>query len=156
MVQIWYMDKSQDDLRYPCGLEPSLQQLCQLGIDIITIHKNKLPDYEEKVKIKDVFLGAFALGCKICYSLDDSGYYYERDKEDSWIQMGTTSLEIKRCLLLGKKNCVTAVWMFVEEPLWTAYSRSADHVHAQGQYMKLLAQAARGASWVLLHSLERS
>ena len=55
------------------------------------------------MKRKDVFLGAFALGCKICYSLDDSGYYYERDKEDSWIQMGTTSLEIKRCLLLGKK-----------------------------------------------------
>ena len=55
------------------------------------------------MKRKDVFLGAFALGCKICYSLDDSGYYYERDKEDSWIQMGTTSLEIKRCLLLGRK-----------------------------------------------------
>lgn len=32
MVQIWYMDKSQDDLSYPCGLEPSLQQLCQLGV----------------------------------------------------------------------------------------------------------------------------
>ena len=57
---------------------------------------------------------------------------------------------------LDEKSCVTAVWMFVEEPLWTAYSRSADHVHAQGQYMKLLAQAARSASWVLLHSLERS
>ena len=55
------------------------------------------------VKRKDVFLGAFALGCKICYSLDGSGYYYERDKEDSWIQMVTISLEIKRCLLLGKK-----------------------------------------------------
>ena len=32
MVHIWHMDKSQDDLRYPCGLEPSLQQLCQLGV----------------------------------------------------------------------------------------------------------------------------
>ena len=57
---------------------------------------------------------------------------------------------------LDEKSCVTAVWMFVGEPLWTAYSRSADHFRAQGQYMKLLAQTARGASWVLLHSLERS
>ena len=42
------------------------------------------------VKRKDVFLGAFALGCKICYSLDGSGYYYERDKEDSWTYLPDT------------------------------------------------------------------
>ena len=60
------------------------------------------------------------------------------------------------CFTLDEKNCVTIVWMFVGEPVWTAYSQSAYHFHAQGQYMKLLAQTARSASWVLLHSSLRS
>ncbi|KAB0337745.1 hypothetical protein E2I00_010213, partial [Balaenoptera physalus] len=36
MVQVWYMEESQDDLRWPPGLEPScpvlLEQLHQLGV----------------------------------------------------------------------------------------------------------------------------
>ena len=37
------------------------------------------------------------------------------------------------CFTLDEKNCVTIVWMFVGEPVWTAYSQSAYHFHAQGQ-----------------------
>nr|XP_033719617.1 1,2-dihydroxy-3-keto-5-methylthiopentene dioxygenase-like [Tursiops truncatus] len=53
-------------------------------MDIITICKDKLPNYEEKIKM--FYEEYLHLDDEIRYILDGSGYFNVRDKEDSYNQ----------------------------------------------------------------------
>ncbi|KAB0406576.1 hypothetical protein E2I00_010385, partial [Balaenoptera physalus] len=83
-------------------------------VDVITIYKDKLPNYEEKIKM---FCEVhWHLDVEIRYVLDGSGCF------DGFF--GSTLDE----------NYVKVMRLFVGEPVWVAQSQLADQFEARGQY----------------------
>ncbi|XP_032352848.1 1,2-dihydroxy-3-keto-5-methylthiopentene dioxygenase isoform X4 [Camelus ferus] len=116
-------------------------------MDIITICKDKLPNYEEKIKM--FYEEHLHLDDEIRYILDGSGYFDVRDKEDKWVRISmekgdmiTLPAGIYHRFTLDEKNYVKAMRLFVGDPVWTPYNRPADHLEARGQYVQFLAQTA--------------
>ncbi|XP_029451654.1 1,2-dihydroxy-3-keto-5-methylthiopentene dioxygenase isoform X1 [Rhinatrema bivittatum] len=116
-------------------------------MDIITIHKDKLPNYEEKIKI--FYEEHLHLDDEIRYILDGSGYFDVRDKEDKWIRiymekgdMITLPAGIYHRFTLDENDYVKAMRLFVGDPVWTPYNRPADHFDARQQYVHGLALTA--------------
>ncbi|XP_004648115.1 1,2-dihydroxy-3-keto-5-methylthiopentene dioxygenase [Octodon degus] len=116
-------------------------------MDIITICKDKLPNFEEKIQV--FYTEHLHLDEEIRYILDGSGYFDVRDKEDKWIRISmekgdmiTLPAGIYHRFTLDEKNYVKAMRLFVGEPVWTAYNRPAEHFPAREQYVKFLEQTA--------------
>ncbi|XP_045700245.1 1,2-dihydroxy-3-keto-5-methylthiopentene dioxygenase [Phyllostomus hastatus] len=116
-------------------------------MDIITICRERLPDYEEKIKM--FYEEHLHLDDEIRYVLDGSGYFDVRDEEDRWIRIAmekgdmiTLPAGIYHRFTLDEQNYVKAMRLFVGDPVWTAYNRPADHFPAREQYVALLAQTA--------------
>ncbi|XP_075856638.1 acireductone dioxygenase isoform X1 [Microcebus murinus] len=116
-------------------------------MDIITITRDKLPNYEEKIKM--FYEEHLHLDDEIRYILDGSGYFDVRDAEDKWIRIAmekgdmiTLPAGIYHRFTVDEKNYVKAMRLFVGDPVWTAYNRPADHFEAREQYVKFLVQTA--------------
>ncbi|KAI5938661.1 acireductone dioxygenase [Manis javanica] len=144
-VHYWKLDA--DKFENDPELEKIRKERNYSWMDIITICKDKLPNYEEKIKM--FYEEHLHLDDEIRYILDGSGYFDVRDQEDNWIRifmekgdMITLPAGIYHRFTLDEKNYVKAMRLFVGEPVWTAYNRPADHLEARAQYMGFLAQTA--------------
>ncbi|XP_061066645.1 acireductone dioxygenase isoform X2 [Eubalaena glacialis] len=142
---LWMLDA--DKYENDPELEKIRKERNYSWMDIITICKDKLPNYEEKIKV--FYEEHLHLDDEIRYILDGSGYFDVRDKEDRWIRifmekgdMITLPAGIYHRFTLDEKNYVKAMRLFVGDPVWTAYNRPADHFEARGQYLEFLAQTA--------------
>ncbi|KAM4694407.1 LOW QUALITY PROTEIN: acireductone dioxygenase-like, partial [Discoglossus pictus] len=116
-------------------------------MDIINIHKDTLPNYEQKLKI--FYEEHLHLDDEIRYILEGSGYFDVRDKGERWIRISmekgdmiTLPAGIYHRFTLDENNYVKAMRLFVGEPVWTPYNRPADNYAAREKYLQSLAQTA--------------
>eukprot|EP00842_Homolaphlyctis_polyrhiza_P005703 jgi/Hompol1/6133/HPOL_004838-RA len=174
MVSAWYFADSEEDPRELHQFVPnqpvSLEALAAIGVkhwhicpdkdrdqveviakernyasrDEITISKEKLPNYEEKLKI--FFTEHIHEDEEIRYILEGSGFFDIRDKEDRWVRIHTEKgdMIILGCddrddrddtaqpagsyhrFILDSTNYIKAMRLFKEDPKWTPINRSAE------------------------------
>ncbi|RVE66338.1 hypothetical protein OJAV_G00106550 [Oryzias javanicus] len=112
-------------------------------MDIITIHKDTLPNYEEKLKM--FYEEHLHLDDEIRYILDGQAYFDVRDKEDRWIRIWmskgdliTLPAGIYHRFTLDETNYTKAMRLFVGEPVWKAYNRPADDFEIRHKYVSSL------------------
>lgn len=179
-IHAWYMDDSDADQRLPHKKEPnepvSMQILDKLGVlhwsgfsgeedpqlakiredrgysysDVITVHPDKLPDYENK--IKSFFKEHIHYDEEIRYCVDGSGYFDVRSFNDEWIRV---ALEPGDLIVLPEgiyhrftcddKNYIKAMRLFVGEPVWTPYNRDEIDDAKDASRKKYIESFLRGA-----------
>ncbi|XP_027856029.1 acireductone dioxygenase isoform X1 [Xiphophorus couchianus] len=112
-------------------------------MDIITIERDRLPNYEEKLKM--FYEEHLHLDDEIRYILDGQAYFDVRDKEDRWIRIAmkkgdliTLPAGIYHRFTLDETNFTKAMRLFVGEPVWKAYNRPADDFDIRQKYVASL------------------
>ncbi|XP_029972595.1 acireductone dioxygenase [Salarias fasciatus] len=127
--------------------DPALKQIREdqgySYMDIITIKKDTLPNYEEKLKM--FFEEHLHLDDEIRYILDGQAYFDVRDKKDQWIRIAmskgdliTLPAGIYHRFTLDETNYTKAMRLFVGEPVWKAYNRPADEYEIRQKYVASL------------------
>ncbi|XP_073682827.1 acireductone dioxygenase [Garra rufa] len=127
--------------------DPELQKIREEKgfsyMDIITIHPDKLPNYENKVKM--FYEEHLHLDDEIRYILDGSSYFDVRDKDDRWIRIAvskgdliTLPAGIYHRFTVDETDYTKAMRLFVGEPVWKAYNRPADDFDIRKAYMNSL------------------
>ncbi|CAD5216210.1 unnamed protein product [Bursaphelenchus okinawaensis] len=158
MVQAWYMQPNPDDSRQECQLDPpesvSIEKLKQIGAlvdyldpanykteleplavsrgytynDEITIAKDKLPQYDDK--IKQFFTEHLHTDDEIRYIIDGCGYFDIRDDEDRWIRIKSEPGDLITIpagsyhrFSPDTEDYIHVRRLFQGVPVWTAHNR---------------------------------
>ncbi|XP_020511190.1 acireductone dioxygenase [Labrus bergylta] len=112
-------------------------------MDIITIHRDTLPDYDEKLKV--LYSEHLHLDDEIRYILDGHAYFDIRDKQERWIRIFlakgdliTLPAGIYHRFTPDETEYTKAMRLFVGEPVWKAYNRPADEFEIRQKYVASL------------------
>jgi len=131
--------------------DPRLQAIRKVRnysyMEIITISKDKLPGYEEKIKM--FYEEHIHSDEEIRYILDGSGYFDVRDLDDSWIRIKCVKGDlivlpegIYHRFTLDEKDNIKAMRLFVGEPVWTPLNRPQEEHPSRAKYLKDFAATA--------------
>jgi len=108
--------------------------------DIITIHPEKLPDYEKKVK--SFFEEHIHDAEEIRYIVDGSGFFDVRDKEDRWVRIHikkgdlmTLPEGIYHRFTVDEKDIIHAMRLFIGQPVWTPFNRPCEEHESRKKYV---------------------
>ncbi|KAK1793208.1 hypothetical protein P4O66_011613 [Electrophorus voltai] len=127
--------------------DPELQKICEdrgyTYMDIITIHPDKLPNYEDKLKM--FYEEHLHVDDEIRYILEGRAYFDVRDKNDRWIRIAMTKGDlitlpagIYHRFTLDETNYTKVMRLFAGEPVWKAYNRPADDFEVRQKYLNQL------------------
>ncbi|KAI9337752.1 1,2-dihydroxy-3-keto-5-methylthiopentene dioxygenase 3 [Obelidium mucronatum] len=99
--------------------------------DVINIHKDTLPNYDQKLKI--FFEEHIHEDEEIRFILDGSGYFDVRDKNDEWIRIAANKSDMiilpagmYHRFTLDTNNYIKAMRLFKEDPQWTPLNREVE------------------------------
>jgi 1,2-dihydroxy-3-keto-5-methylthiopentene dioxygenase len=141
-IAFWKMDA--DSFEYPVksvpwdpkdAVDPKLNQIRDdrgySYADIITVHPDHLPGYEEKVK--SFFEEHIHDAEEIRYILGGSGFFDVRDKEDRWIRVHikkgdlmTLPEGIYHRFTTDETDMIHAMRLFIGQPVWTPFNRPCE------------------------------
>jgi 1,2-dihydroxy-3-keto-5-methylthiopentene dioxygenase len=157
-IRAWFMDSDETDQHAPHVLEgappvtsemldalgvlqysgitsPDCEKLAEIKAargytytDLVTISREKLPDYENKVK--SFFREHIHYDEEIRYCVEGSGYFDVRGFNDEWIRVSVEAGDmiilpegIYHRFTLDSNHYIQALRLFVGEPIWTPYNR---------------------------------
>ena len=141
-IAFWKMDA--DSFTYPTksvpwdpkdAVDPKLSQIRdERGYsyaDIITVHPDHLPGYEEKVKA--FFEEHIHDAEEIRYIVGGSGFFDVRDKKDRWVRVHikkgdlmTLPEGIYHRFTTDEKDMIHAMRLFIGQPVWTPFNRPCE------------------------------
>uniref|UniRef100_A0A7S2IBX5 Acireductone dioxygenase n=1 Tax=Helicotheca tamesis TaxID=374047 RepID=A0A7S2IBX5_9STRA len=147
----WKMDAGAYD--YPAlavpwdpkdAVDPRLKQLRdERGYsyaDIITIHPEKLPEYDKKVK--SFFEEHIHDAEEIRYILDGSGFFDVRDDKDRWVRIHvkkgdlmTLPEGIYHRFTVDENDIIKAMRLFIGQPIWTPFNRPQEEHPSRKKYV---------------------
>jgi len=127
------------------SLDPRLSQLRDdrgySYADIITIHPDKLPDYEKKVA--SFFEEHIHDAEEIRYIIGGSGFFDVRDKKDRWVRIHikkgdlmTLPEGIYHRFTVDEKDIIHAMRLFIGQPVWTPFNRPCEEHESRKKFVK--------------------
>ena len=109
--------------------------------DIITVHPDHLPGYDEKVKA--FFEEHIHDAEEIRYILSGSGYFDVRNKEDKWVRVHikkgdlmTLPEGIYHRFTVDETDYIHAMRLFVGVPVWTPFNRPQEDHESRKKFVK--------------------
>ena len=109
--------------------------------DIITVHPDKLPSYDDKVKA--FFEEHIHDAEEIRYILGGSGFFDVRNKKDEWVRIHikagdlmTLPEGIYHRFTVDEEDCIHAMRLFVGQPVWTPFNRPCEEHESRKKYVK--------------------
>lgn len=108
--------------------------------DIITVHPDHLPGFEDKVK--SFFEEHIHDAEEIRYIIGGSGYFDVRNLKDQWIRvlvkkgdLMTLPEGIYHRFTCDDKNLIHAMRLFVGQPIWTPFNRPCEEHESRQKYV---------------------
>jgi len=150
-VYYWKMDAESFDypkLAVPWdpkdSVDPRLNQLRDdrgySYADIITVHPDTLPGYDQKVK--SFFEEHIHDAEEIRYILGGSGFFDVRDTLDRWVRIHIKAGDLmtlpEGCyhrFTVDEKDIIHAMRLFVGQPVWTPFNRPCDDHLSRKNYV---------------------